>query len=287
MVHAKLPQQLSAQDLVLCAGTVTGASFSQLIAAARAGEFDAISLFPAQYQQARSAGLSDSDLRAMLADNGLCIAELDPLLNWVPGHVFPSDAGMGVVDEEVFYRIADALGARSLNVVWALPQRVPEELLIEAFAALCDRAAQHNLLAHIEFLPWAQIDNVKTAVRIVEQANRVNAGIMFDSWHHFRGGIDDAVLSELPANKIVAIQLNDAPRQAEDNVIEETMSRRRLLGEGDIDLSGIIRRLDKQGCNAPLGVEIFSAELQRLDPVTIGRRVGENLRALLRQARTS
>jgi sugar phosphate isomerase/epimerase len=57
------------------------------------------------------------------------------------------------------------------------------------------------------------------------------------------------------------------------------------LGDGDIDLQDIIRRLDSNGCNAPLGVEIFSAELQRLDPLTIGRKVGENLRAMLRRVR--
>jgi sugar phosphate isomerase/epimerase len=285
MASAKLPQQLDAQDLVLCSGTVMGADFAQLIAAASAGGFDAVSLFPAQYQQARAAGLSDAALRSMLADNGLRIAELDPLLNWVPGHYFPSDAGMGVVAEDEFYRIADALGARSLNVVWALPEQLPEAELIEAFAALCDRAARHNLLAHIEFLPWAQINNVLIALRIVQQADRPNAGVMFDSWHHFRSGVDDAVLGEIPVDKIVAIQLNDAPRQAEDNLIEETMQRRRLLGDGDIDLVDIIQRLDNSGCNAPLGVEIFSAELQCLDPLTVGRKVGENLRTLLRRAR--
>jgi len=287
MANAKSPQQLHAQDLVLCSGTVMGASFEQLVAAANAGGFDAISLFPAQYQQARAAGRSDIDLRLLLADNGLCIAELDPLLNWVPGHYFPSDAGMGLVAEDEFYRIAAALGARSLNVVWALPERVPEQLLVEAFAALCDRAARYDLLAHIEFLPWAQIDNVKTALRIVQQAGRPNGGVMFDSWHHFRGAIDNAELARIPGDKIVAIQLNDAPRQAEDNLVEETMARRRLPGDGDIDLCGIIQCLDSSGCNAPLGVEIFSAELQRLDPITIGRKVGDNLRALLRRARTS
>lgn len=285
MASAKSPQQLGAQDLVLCSGTVMGADFAQLVAAAHAGSFNAISLFPAQYQQARHAGVSDAALRMQLADHGLCIAELDPLLNWVPGHEFPSDAGMGVVDEDSFYRIADALGARSLNVVWALPERVPEMLLVEAFAALCDRAAQHGLLAHIEFLPWAQIDNIQTALRIVQQADRPNAGIMFDSWHHYRSGSGDAVLAAVPGDKIVAIQLNDAPQQAEDNLIEETMARRRLLGDGDIDLCGIIGRLDESGCNAPIGVEIFSDELRRLAPIDIGRMVGDNVRALLQRAR--
>lgn len=279
------PQQLTAQHLVLCAGTVTGANFEQLIAAARAGGFDAVSLFPAHYREARAAGASDADLRLRLADNGLCIAELDPLLNWVPGHEFPADAGMGLAAEDEFYRIKDALGARSLNVVWALPQRVSEEVLVEAFAAVCDRAARHDLLAHIEFLPWAQIDSIETALRVVRLADRPNGGILFDSWHHFRSGVDNAALTTLPGERVQAIQLNDAPALAEENLVEETMQRRLLPGEGDIALVEIIRALDAAGCNAPLGIEVFSTALQKLTPVEIGRIVGDNLRALLRQAR--
>jgi sugar phosphate isomerase/epimerase len=284
-------QQLNAQHLVLCAGTVTGASFEELVAAARAGGFDAISLFPTHYRQARAAGASDADLRLRLADNGLCIAELDPLLNWVPGHEFPADAGMGLATEDEFYRMADALGARSLNVVWALPQRIPEELLAEAFAAVCNRAAQHGLLAHIEFLPWAQVDSVEAALRIVRLADRPNGGILFDSWHHFRSRsrsrsrIDNAALAMLPDECVQAIQLNDAPALAEENLVEETMQRRLLPGEGDIALVEIIRALDAAGCNAPLGIEVFSTALQKLAPVEIGRIVGDNLRALRRQAR--
>lgn len=278
-------QQLSAQHSVLCAGTVTGASFEQLVAAANAGGFDAVSLFPAHYRQAREQGNSDADLRLLLADNGLCIAELDPLLNWVPGHEFPADAGMGLASEDEFYRIHDALGGRSLNVVWALPQRVPEALLVEAFAAVCDRAVRHGLLVHIEFLPWAQVDTIETALRIVRLADRRNGGVLFDSWHHFRSGVDNALLATLPGACIQAIQLNDAPLLAGENLVEETMQRRLLPGDGAIALVEILHALATAGCDAPLGVEVFSTELQKLPPVEIGRIVGENLRALRQQVR--
>jgi sugar phosphate isomerase/epimerase len=276
---------LNEQHLVLCAGTVTGADFPQLIAAARAGGFDAVSLFPSLYRQARAAGTSDIDLRLMLADNGLCIAELDPLLNWVPGHEFPADAGMGLAAEDEFHRIADALGARSLNVVWALPQRIPEALLVESFAAVCDRAARHGLLAHIEFLPWAQVDSIHAAARIVRLADRPNGGILFDSWHHFRSGVGDEILAALPGERILAIQLNDAPTEPAENIVEETMQHRLLPGAGDIALVEIMRALEASGCRAPVGVEVFSTELRKQSPVEIGRSVGDNVRALLRQVR--
>lgn len=285
----KKSNALDAGDLVLCAGTVAGASFTQLVAAARAGGFNAISLFPPLYRQARSVDkLSDSDLRQLLADNGLCIAELDCLLNWIPGHPFPgSDDNALAGDEDEFYRIAQAVGGRSLNVVMALPERLPMAQIVDAFAAVCERAAAHDLLVQIEFVPWAQIDNVNTALDLVQQSGQRNAGIMFDSWHHFRSGIGDAALAQIPGDKFFGIQLNDAPAQAEADIIAETMQRRLLPGAGAIDLEGIIRQLDRNGSRAPLGVEVFSSALAQLPAEEIGRRAGTSLRSVLTRARAA
>jgi sugar phosphate isomerase/epimerase len=279
---------LNERDLVLCVGTLGNPNFSELVAAARAGGFNAISMIPSTYRKGRfEEKLSDSDMRHLLADNGLRVAELDPLLNWVPGHVFKSsDASVFDADEEFFYGMAEALEARSLNAVWALPERLPVEVFVDAFGALCDRAAAHGLPVHLEFLPWAQINNAQTAVAIAQQTGRANAGVMFDSWHHFRSNTANAVVGKLPGDKIFAVQLNDAPARAETDVIAETMQRRLLPGEGDIDLAGIIRHLDAIGSKAPLGVEIFSTELQKLPAEEIGRRAGASVKAILARARS-
>lgn len=276
---------LDARHRVLCAGTVRGAGFRELVAAAAANGFDAISMSAPLYAQAREE-FSDADLRAMLADQNLRIAELDALLNWVPGHDFhaPDDARFGA-DEETFYRIHDALGARSLNVVFAGTARLPESQLVDAFGAVCRRAARHGLLVHVEFVPWAQIGDVETAWRIVEAANQPNGGVMFDSWHHFRSGIGNAALARLPARAITAVQLNDAPAQAEPDILAETMQRRLLPGAGAIDLVDIIRRLDAIGCAAPVGVEVFSAELDALPHAEAARLAGDSLERVLQRAR--
>ena len=121
---------LNERDLVLCVGTLGNPNFSELVAAARAGGFNSISMIPSTYRKGRfEEKLSDSDMRHMLAANGLRVAELDPLLNWVPGHTFKSsDASVFDADEEFFYRMAEALQARSLNAVWALPEKLPASM---------------------------------------------------------------------------------------------------------------------------------------------------------------
>ena len=64
-----------------------------------------------------------------------------------------------------------------------------------------------------------------------------------------------------------------------DDLVKETMEARRLPGEGAIDLVGLIRTLDGIGCSAPIGVEVFSAELRQLPPVEAARRSADATRA--------
>jgi sugar phosphate isomerase/epimerase len=84
---------LGPNDLSLCCGTIRNADFRQLAEAAGANGYRAISLWPHLYLNARAQGLSDSDLRSILQDNGVEVAELDPLCNWIPGCVAPSERG--------------------------------------------------------------------------------------------------------------------------------------------------------------------------------------------------
>ena len=280
---------LGRDDLVLCAGTIPQAGLVERMEVAAQAGFRGLSLFLAHLDQARADGHDDADLRMRLADLGLEIAELDPLLDWVPdiglgGAASDEGADMFQYGEPEFYAAAEALGARSINAVYFGDRAVPEEVLAEAFAGLCDRAADHGLLVHLEFLPWTQVRDVNVAFKIVEDAGRENGGLMLDSWHHFRSGVENAAI-EAVSRRVIAIQLNDAPAKAEPNPVAETMSRRLLPGQGDIDLVDIIRSLDAGGCQAPIGVEVFSTELAALPPAQAAWSAAQTTRAVLEKAR--
>ena len=118
------PMTLGAGDTVLCSGTLrTGITFRERLAATQAGGFTGLSLWGRDYQVARDEGLSDRDIRLLLADHGLSVAELDPAWWWLPGagdiHIPPEHDGeriFGFGERELF-GVADAVGARSLNAV--------------------------------------------------------------------------------------------------------------------------------------------------------------------------
>ncbi len=274
---------LGPADLVLHAGTLRGASFAELCAAAQAGGFAAITLYPQHVRRAYAEGHADADLRAQLADAGLVVADLDPLLDWLPGETAPP--GIGGSEAE-FFAIAEALGARSLNVAQGFGTRVDLDQAAEALARVCDRAWEHGLLITLEYLPWSGIPDLHTAAEIVRRCERPNATLMFDSWHTFRGPTD-VQLSALAGTRIGSVQLSDAPLQPGADLVAETLGARLLPGEGVIPLVPWLRLLDASGSTAPIGVEVFSKRLDALPAVEVGRLCGDAVKAVLGAARSS
>jgi sugar phosphate isomerase/epimerase len=255
-------------DLVLCSGTLNpNVGFRERVEAAAAAGFDGLSLWVSDYRSGRAGGLSDADMRTMLDDNGIAIAELDLAWWWLPGSPETAPEIMKAAfayDEADVFAIADAVGVRSLNAADVFGGEWEVEDAAKSFAALCDRAAEHGLLVHIESLPWSTIPDLATAWQIVDLADRPNGGVLIDAWHWARGTNDLALLRSLPGDKVLAIQLDDGPAQPEADLITATMHERLLPGEGEFDLAGLVDALRATGTRAPWGVEVFSDELHAL-----------------------
>jgi sugar phosphate isomerase/epimerase len=269
-------------ELVLCAGTLMGAGVRALCEAAAAGGFGAVTLWPQDVRRARAEGTSDRELRALLADHDLVVAELDPLLTWLPGEQVPAEVA---APEEEFYALAELVGARSLNLAQGFGAEIDLDRAAEALAGVCDRAADHGLRITLEYLPWSGIPDAATALAVVERSGRANAGVMIDTWHTFRGPTDAAQLRALPAERIGSVQLSDAPAAPAEDLVVETMEARLLPGEGDAPLAEWLRILEAKGSGARIGVEVFSRVLASLPPAELGRRCGEAARRVLAAAR--
>jgi len=270
--------KLGRDDLVLCAGTIPHASFAERLAAARAGGFAGISLSVRHHARARADGLSDDDMRAMLADHGVAVAEIEVLNAWRPG----VRVGRSAPSADEVFAVAQAVGARSICVVEGPGEPPPIDAAAEAFAALCDRGADLGLLLHFEFWPGSALD-LATSAAIVAAADRANGGLTVDSWHLARTRGGDALLRSLPGARIVALQLCDSPAVdgPEDDYMTVTMTQRLVPGDGALDLVGFLREVRAAGSDAPPGVEIWSSTLGAEPPVAVARKVGDAMRRLL------
>jgi sugar phosphate isomerase/epimerase len=279
---------LGPKDLVLCSGTIARhATFRARLEAAAVAGYSAVSLWGRDYQAARDEGYSDADLVALLDDHGLAVAELDPVWWWTPGaaafSIAPEHDPIDVFRfrEPDLFRIAGLLGARSLNAADVLGGDWSVADAAETFAALCERAAEHGLLVHLEWLAWSRVPDLATALEVVTLADRPNGGLNIDTWHCARTGTSAADLLAVPGGRVLAIQVDDGPAQAEENLIEATLHSRLVPGEGAFDLRGYLGALRSIGAAAPIGVEVFSDDLHALGPTEAARRAADATRALL------
>jgi sugar phosphate isomerase/epimerase len=275
-------------DLVLCSGTLPRHTpFRERVESAAAAGYRAVSLWGRDYDAARHEGYRDADLVALLDDYGLVVAELDPAWWWTPGAAtFSIPAELDPVDvfrfgESEIFGIAAALGARSLNAADVVGGDWSVEDAASSFAGLCDRAAEFGLLVHLEWLAWSRIPDLATALAVVTIADRPNAGLNVDTWHCARTGTTPADLLAIPGERVLAVQVDDGPADPEENLVEATLHRRLLPGDGAFDLRGYLEALRQIGAEAPIGVEVFSDELHALGAREAAVRAAEATRRVL------
>jgi sugar phosphate isomerase/epimerase len=273
---------LGFDSLVLCSGTIRRAPFDLTVRAAAEAGFQGISLYYDEYRTARSSGWSDLDLRTFLDDHGVAIAELDGRMDWLPGDTGAPSSGD-------FIAAAASLGARSITVLEVEGRNVGESLpfgdVASAFAAVCDCAADHDLLAHIEYFPRSGIADLRTAYEIVRGAGRPNGGVMVDSWHHLRGMDAGHFDPEFPGESILAVQLSDVDFVPSSDLAHEMMHYRLLPGAGTGNVAELVRSVRALGCTAPMEVEVYSDQLAALDPFVVARQAMDALRSVLMEAR--
>jgi sugar phosphate isomerase/epimerase len=268
--------------LVLAHGSLRNAGFrDRVLAAAQAG-FDGLGLHVREYARLRAEGRSDADLRAVLADAGLRLVEIETVLGWddPPERRDPD----GLQREASAFAMADALGARHIVAVGAMAGGL-RPTATEGFAALCQRAAEHGLLVALEPQACSSIPDLATATAIVDGAAQPNGGLNVDVWHQTRGGWPLEALRALAPEQVVVIQIDDGPAQpVTDDYLQECTRYRVAPGDGDFDLDGFLSSLLATGTTAPVSVEVLSDDYDRLSPETVATSLAAASRRALQAA---
>jgi sugar phosphate isomerase/epimerase len=258
--------------------------FEERVRAAAEAGFAAMGLYVGDYQRLRAEGASDADLRAVLDQYGMRVVEIEALRGW---SATGAERAAYLQAERSVFAMSDALGpGHHVQVIGPYTGTLDDAA--EAFAGVCDRAAEHGLAAAIEFLPeMSNIPDAATAMRIVTRAGRANGGICLDCWHHFRGANDDDMLRAVPAEAIFTVQFDDGPRQRVDPDYYTDCTRyRNAPGDGEFDLAGFLRLVDEMGVRLPLSVEVMSVDLEPRPAGEVARQLAEATRAVVAAAAT-
>jgi len=211
-----------------------------------------------------SAAIGYAGIRRILTDHGIRHVEVEFLNDWDLDPLSPARRASDRVRAELLEAAAE-LGARNLKVSPHLFADPPPHVsrMCDAFATLSEEARATGANVIIEFMPFTDVRSIDAALEIVAGADGPNVGLLVDTWHVFRGGIDLAAVAAIPPRFLKGVELDDAG-PAEGDPFDDTRFRRRLPGEGEFDIPGFLGAVETAGFDAPyLGVEIISETYRR------------------------
>lgn len=200
------------------------------------------------------AGLDDAAMLAVAEQHGVRILEVEYLTAW--GTPADRDDAQQKKEQTVFH-MARAFGVRHLNA--GLLEKLPLDVMTEAFAALCERAGP-DLTVALEFMPYSGVPDLATAWKIVQDVP--NACLIVDNWHWARAGQKPADLDAVPPERIVSVQLCDVLAEPMDPPRAESLGHRLPPGQGHGDTIGLVKALAAHGVSPRvMAVEVISDAL--------------------------
>ena len=184
------------------------------------------------------------NLKALIDDLGVGVHDVEFL---------PLDQDLDIPSLEPLFEVAQALGARAVNVSGDDDEK---GRLIDRFGALCALAQPFGLRVDLEFMRWRPVATLQDARNVVEAANMTNGAILFDMLHFFRSGGQVSELDGFPTDLIGTIHLCDGPADISSNwdYIAEARSNRLEPGAGGFPLSDVLQRFELT--NVDVGVEL-------------------------------
>jgi sugar phosphate isomerase/epimerase len=156
---------------------------------------------------------------------------------------------------------AEALGATQIKVGDFYQRKCALPQIIDAFALLCQEAAEHGTRVAFEPMAVSMINSLKDCRVMIEGSGAKNGGIILDLWHMVNLGIAYEEVAQWPKQYLFGAEVDDGTFKSPAESRREPIVNRRFCGEGEFDIKGFIEAVNKTGYTGPWGVEIFSHEL--------------------------
>lgn len=233
-------------------------SFEERVSAAKAAGFEGIGLCAETYVDALNEGLFDSDILAILDKYDMRVTEVEYIVQWAEEKRSYEEK----YKEQLCFHMCELFGVSHINC--GLMENYSVEWTAQKLKELCSRAGKYTI--GVEPMPYSGLPGVRKAWEVVKLSGCDNAKLILDSWHWIRAGqsYDPELMADIPANKIVAIQLNDVQARAYAAAIlrDESMHDRALPGKGYGNSAGFVEMIKAKGVSpAVVGVEVINDEI--------------------------
>lgn len=252
-------------------------SLAEKLQAIQAAGFDGIEIFE---QDFLASDHSPREVGQMVRDHGLEVMLFQPFRDF-EGLPEPLRARAMARAE----RKLDLMGELGCKRMLVCSSVHPEAMGgIDRAAAdlreLGERAAARAITVGYEALCWGRhVNDHRDAWEIVRRADHPHVGLILDSFHTLARGIDPDTIRRIPGDRIVFVQLADAPRIVMD-LLYWSRHFRNMPGEGDLDVTAFARAVLATGYDGPLSLEIFNDQFRSGLPRLVARDGHRSLIAL-------
>jgi sugar phosphate isomerase/epimerase len=205
-------------------------------------------------------------IRRTLEDHGIKRCEYESLFDWW------ADGQRRVASDRAradLLRAVEELGAPQSHIKCGpdlLGASHETDIYAEAFSVLAEECERAGARVGLESFPFSDIDRPSRALDVVLAAGNANGGLILDIWHVVRGGVTFGEISAIPGEWIVHVEIDDADAEPFGALLDDTVDRRRLCGDGAFDIPSFVAAIRATGYEGLLGVEVISEE-QRARPL--------------------
>ena len=206
------------------------------------------------------------DVARMVADLGLRIVTFQPFRDF-EGMPEPARSRTFARAERKF----DLMGELGCDLLMICSNVAPESLggvdrAAADFRELGERAQKRGIRVGFEALAWGKhISDYRDSWEVVRRADHPAIGLTLDSFHIFSRKTDLRAIRSIPGDKIVLVQLADAPWLDMD-VINWSRHFRCFPGQGEFPLTDFMDAVFATGYNGLLSLEIFNDQFRAGSP---------------------
>lgn len=230
-------------------------SFEERVSAAKEAGFEGIGLRAETYVDALNEGLHDEDILAILKKYDIKVTEVEYIVQWAEDHRSYEQK----YKEQMCFHMCELFGVNHINC--GLMENYSVEHTAQKLKELCQRAGKYTI--GVEPMPYSGIPDVKKGWAVVKESGCDNAKLILDTWHWVRANqpIDLEVLKDVPADKVVSIQINDVWERpyAKSILRDESMHDRLAPGTGIGCTAAFVEMIKNKGIKpAVIGVEVIS-----------------------------
>ncbi|RMH50083.1 MAG: sugar phosphate isomerase/epimerase and 4-hydroxyphenylpyruvate domain-containing protein [Alphaproteobacteria bacterium] len=254
--------------------SIPGSFAEKLRAIAKAG-FQGIEIFEQDFIAEEG---SPREIGRMIRDHGLEIALFQPFRDF--------EGLTGELRRRAFDRARakfDTMAELGCDRILVCSSVHPEALggidrAAADFRELGEIARDYGITVGYEALAWGRhVNDHRDAWEIVRRADHPNVGLILDSFHTLARRIDPDSIRRIPADRIVFVQLADAPL-IEMDLLHWSRHFRCMPGEGELAVTAFMRAVAATGHDGWVSLEIFNDQFRGGRPEGLAR---DGLRAIV------